>query len=107
MKQLGFLDFDTRLQRIDKAGDPLSKLNTTVDVDQRAIMTHLAQKQRPKLTPLCYPLRGNLITEELEDVDSGDNSEDPSILFCRRQGDQGDQPYAKRVQEHGAQGYPQ
>jgi IS5 family transposase len=31
MKQLGFLDFDTRLQRIDKAGDPLSKLNSTVD----------------------------------------------------------------------------
>lgn len=31
MKQLGFLDFDTRLQRIDKAGDPLSKLNSNVD----------------------------------------------------------------------------
>jgi hypothetical protein len=31
MKQLGFLDFDTRLQRSDKAGDPLSKLNSTVD----------------------------------------------------------------------------
>lgn len=31
MKQLGFLDFETRLQRIDQAGDPLSKLNETVD----------------------------------------------------------------------------
>ncbi len=31
MNQLGFLDFDTRLSRIDKAGDPLIKLNETVD----------------------------------------------------------------------------
>jgi len=29
MHQLGFLDFATRLQRIDKAGDPLHKLNET------------------------------------------------------------------------------
>ncbi len=31
MNQLGFLDFDTRLSRIDKAGDPLVKLNETID----------------------------------------------------------------------------
>lgn len=31
MKQLGFLDFDIRLNRIDKAGDPLTKLNDTID----------------------------------------------------------------------------
>jgi IS5 family transposase len=31
MKQLGFLDFDIRLNRIDKAGDPLAQLNDTVD----------------------------------------------------------------------------
>ena len=31
MKQLGFLDFDTRLQRIDKAGDPLTRINNTID----------------------------------------------------------------------------
>jgi len=31
MKQLGFLDFDIRLDRINKAGDPLVQLNDTVD----------------------------------------------------------------------------
>jgi IS5 family transposase len=31
MKQLGFLDFDIRLDRINKAGDPLVQLNNTVD----------------------------------------------------------------------------
>ena len=31
MKQLGFLDFDIRLNRIDKAGDPLAQLNDTID----------------------------------------------------------------------------
>ena len=31
MTQLGFFDFDIRLDRIDKAGDPLVKLNATVD----------------------------------------------------------------------------
>ncbi len=31
MNPLGFLDFYTRLSRIDKAGDPLIKLNETVD----------------------------------------------------------------------------
>jgi transposase len=31
MKQLGFLDFDIRLSRIDKAGDLLVKLNNTVN----------------------------------------------------------------------------
>ena len=31
MIQFGFLDFDTRLGRIDKAGDPLVKLNDTID----------------------------------------------------------------------------
>lgn len=31
MNQLGFFDFDIRLSRIDKAGDPLVKLNEAVD----------------------------------------------------------------------------
>ena len=31
MNQLGFFDFDIRLSRIDKAGDPLVKLNKAVD----------------------------------------------------------------------------
>ena len=31
MKQLGFLDFDIRLSRINKAGDPLVKLDNTVN----------------------------------------------------------------------------
>ena len=45
MKQLGFFDFDTRLQRIDKAGDPLSKINTTVD---REIFRPLFEQARRK-----------------------------------------------------------
>ena len=31
MRQLGFLDFDIRLDRIDKAGDPLKKINEAVE----------------------------------------------------------------------------
>ena len=31
MKQLGFFDFDIRLGRIDKAGDPLAKLDAAID----------------------------------------------------------------------------
>jgi IS5 family transposase len=31
MIQLGFLDFSARLQRIDKAGDPLKKINTAIN----------------------------------------------------------------------------
>lgn len=31
MKQLGFLDFDIRLNRINKAGDPLLQLDQAVD----------------------------------------------------------------------------
>ena len=31
MRQLGFLDFDIRLNRIDKAGDPLKKINEAVE----------------------------------------------------------------------------
>ncbi len=31
MRQLGFLDFDICLDRIDKAGDPLVRLDNTVD----------------------------------------------------------------------------
>jgi hypothetical protein len=31
MTQLGFLDFESRLHRIDKAGDPLTRINEAVD----------------------------------------------------------------------------
>ena len=31
MKQLGIFDFDIRIDRINKAGDPLVKLNDTID----------------------------------------------------------------------------
>ena len=31
MTQLGFFDFDNRLHRIDKAGDPLTGINETID----------------------------------------------------------------------------
>jgi IS5 family transposase len=48
MKQLGFLDFDTRLQRIDKAGDPLSKLNTTVDWEIFRPLLEQARRKKKK-----------------------------------------------------------
>ena len=47
MHQLGFLDFATRLQRIDKAGDPLRKLNETVDWEQfRPILEKARAKEK-------------------------------------------------------------
>lgn len=47
MHQLGFLDFNTRLNRIDKAGDPLSKLNQAIDWEQfRPILEQIRQKPR-------------------------------------------------------------
>jgi hypothetical protein len=48
MKQLGFLDFDTRLQRIDKAGDPLSKLNSTVDWEILRPVLEQARRKKKK-----------------------------------------------------------
>lgn len=45
MIQLGFLDFDTRLQRIDKAGDPLTTLNEAIDWE---IFRPLIEKAREK-----------------------------------------------------------
>ena len=48
MKQLGFLDFDTRLQRIDKAGDPLSKLNLTVDWEIFRPLLEQARRKKKK-----------------------------------------------------------
>ena len=45
MRQLGFLDFDIRLNRIDKAGDPLSKLDKAVDWE---IFRPLLEKARQK-----------------------------------------------------------
>lgn len=47
MKQLGFLDFDIRLSRIDKAGDPLTKLNETIDWELfRPILEKARKKPR-------------------------------------------------------------
>ena len=48
MKQLGFLDFDTRLQRIDKAGDPLCKLNTAVDWEIFRPLLEQARRKKKK-----------------------------------------------------------
>ena len=45
MKQLGFLDFDIRLQRIDKAGDPLATLDETIDWE---IFRPIIEKARMK-----------------------------------------------------------
>ena len=47
MHQLGFLDFNIRLQRIDNAGDPLNKLNTAIDWEQfRPILEQARKKTR-------------------------------------------------------------
>jgi hypothetical protein len=47
MKQLGFLDFDIRLHRIDMAGDPLTKLNEVIDWDIfRPIIDQAREKER-------------------------------------------------------------
>ncbi len=48
MKQLGFLDFDTRLQRIDKAGDPLTKINDTIDWEIFRPILEQARKKEKK-----------------------------------------------------------
>jgi IS5 family transposase len=48
MKQLGFLDFDTRLQRIDKAGDPLSKLNQAIDWEMFRPLLEKARRKKKK-----------------------------------------------------------
>ncbi len=45
MHQLGFLDFDLRLHRIDQAGDPLKKINEAVDWE---IFRPLLEKARRK-----------------------------------------------------------
>lgn len=50
MKQLGFLDFDIRLQRIDKAGDPLTKINDTIDWEIfRPILEQARKKEKRSL----------------------------------------------------------
>jgi transposase, IS5 family len=45
MNQLGILDFDIRLQRIDKAGDPLTTINEAVDWE---IFRPIIEKARTK-----------------------------------------------------------
>jgi hypothetical protein len=47
MNQLGFLDFDIRLDRIDKAGDPLTKLNEVVNWEMfRPTLDKVRKKER-------------------------------------------------------------
>jgi IS5 family transposase len=47
MVQLGFLDFDRRLQRIDKKGDPLTKISQSVDWELfRPILEQARVKER-------------------------------------------------------------
>lgn len=48
MFQLGFLDFDSRLQRIDKAGDPLTKINETIDWEIFRPTLEQARKKKKK-----------------------------------------------------------
>jgi IS5 family transposase len=48
MKALGFSDFNKRLQRIDKAGDPLSQLNTSIDWEQFRPILEKARKKPKK-----------------------------------------------------------
>lgn len=47
MNQLGFLDFDIRLDRIDKAGDPLSKLSEVINWEIfRPTLEQVRKKER-------------------------------------------------------------
>jgi transposase, IS5 family len=47
MKQLGFLDFDIRLHRIDKAGDPLTKIDKAIDWERfRPTREQAREKER-------------------------------------------------------------
>lgn len=47
MNQLGFLDFDIRLHRIDMAGDPLTKINEMIDWEIfRPIIDQAREKER-------------------------------------------------------------
>jgi|GEM_PF-750161 len=47
MNQLGFLDFDMRLHCIDKAGDPLTKINDIIDWEIfRPIIDQAREKER-------------------------------------------------------------
>ena len=48
MIQLGFLDFSTRLQRIDKAGDPLKKISTAIDWETFRPILEKARKKEKK-----------------------------------------------------------
>jgi len=48
MFQLGFLDFDNRLHRIDKAGDPLTKINETIDWEIFRPTLEQARKKKKK-----------------------------------------------------------
>ena len=48
MNQLGFLDFNIRLQRIDKAGDPLIKINNTIDWEIFRPIIEQARKKKKK-----------------------------------------------------------
>ena len=59
------------------------------------------------MTPLCYPLRGYPNTEVLEDVYSGDNSEDTTLSFRRRQKYQRDLSGSGNIAEYGPEGTPE
>jgi transposase, IS5 family len=49
MKQLGFFDFDMRLNHINKAGDPLAQFNDTVDWE--VFRSTLAEaRKKPKIS---------------------------------------------------------
>jgi len=48
MMQLGFLDFSTRLKRIDKAGDPLTKIDAAVDWEVFRPLLDQARKKEKK-----------------------------------------------------------
>ena len=50
MHQLGFLDFNIRLHRIDKAGDPLTKLNQAIDWEQFRPILERARRKPGKST---------------------------------------------------------
>ena len=52
-------------------------------VDQRGIMTPFSQETASKIDPTMLPTLWHEPTEDLEDVDSGDNCEDSALPFYR------------------------
>ena len=80
---------------------------STRPVDQRVIMTPLEAKQRRKLTPSMLTTPWKITMEGMEDVDSGNDSKDTTVLFFRGEENQRDKSRVTFKSQHSPQGYPQ